>query len=370
MMQSLGLNPSGHFFVSVCIGVRPDHARIASSVNYSEYCMTNLAIFHDLAALFSSGGLGFEAFRNYHQICLVLLIPNEDRENFVARHVLPRMDQVENTYGLPLTCGVSEPTDRPDRLADACDQAECAFRLYFFEPERVIDRRKPVKGRVFNIDEYRDAQELAIRQILLQSPDAVDKVCAIVDLIANFHYGNRAGTIMQTMGYAGYVADRLKHYRLLDVDFFELQDRLQEQLIHATTFKEMKAMLRSHFQILLPRIISNDRPKGKLVVEQIKDYIQAHYMEDLSIQQLAGIAYVSPDYFSHMFKNETGKNYKAYLTEIRMTHAIELLRDTELHISEISEKVGYRNPRTFVDAFKQAYGTGPMEYRRQYRKKK
>ena len=51
-----------------------------------------------------------------------------------------------------------------------------------------------------------------------------------------------------------------------------------------------------------------------------------------------------------------------------MKHAVDLLRDTEMHISEISEKVGYKNPRTFMDAFKHSYGFSPMEYRRMHRR--
>ena len=91
-------------------------------------------------------------------------------------------------------------------------------------------------------------------------------------------------------------------------------------------------------------------------------------MEELSLQRLASVAYVSPDYFSHMFKNETGKTYKAFLTEIRMKNAVELLRETELRVAQISEKVGYNNTRAFVDAFKQTYGVSPMEYRRVHKK--
>ena len=63
-------------------------------------------------------------------------------------------------------------------------------------------------------------------------------------------------------------------------------------------------------------------------------------------------------------KKETGQNYKAYLTSIRMEAAIKLLRTTDLKTYEIGEKVGYNNVRRFVDAFKQIYNVSPMEYRK------
>ena len=51
-----------------------------------------------------------------------------------------------------------------------------------------------------------------------------------------------------------------------------------------------------------------------------------------------------------------------------MNRAVELLRDTEYRIDEISAKVGYNNPRAFGEAFKQHFSVSPMEYRRIHRK--
>ena len=81
-------------------------------------------------------------------------------------------------------------------------------------------------------------------------------------------------------------------------------------------------------------------------------------------KELADVACVSQNYFSALFKKETGQNYKAYLTSIRMEEAIKLLRTTDLKTYEIGEKVGYNNVRRFVDAFKQLYNVSPMEYRK------
>ena len=104
------------------------------------------------------------------------------------------------------------------------------------------------------------------------------------------------------------------------------------------------------------------------MIEQVKDYIKAHYAEDMSIKELADVACVSQNYFSALFKKETGQNYKAYLTSIRMEEAIKLLRTTDLKTYEIGEKVGYNNVRRFVDAFKQIYNVSPMEYKKSLRK--
>lgn len=81
------------------------------------------------------------------------------------------------------------------------------------------------------------------------------------------------------------------------------------------------------------------------------------------------MACVSQNYFSAMFKKETGQNYKAYLTSLRMEEALRLLRETDDKTYEIAEQVGYNNVRRFVDAFKQIYSVSPMEYRKGLREK-
>lgn len=87
------------------------------------------------------------------------------------------------------------------------------------------------------------------------------------------------------------------------------------------------------------------------------------------MKELAEIACVSSNYFSHMFKNETGINYKTYLTNIRLEKAVELLMESDFKLYEICERVGYKNVRTFVDAFKKKYRVSPISYKKSMRSK-
>jgi two-component system response regulator YesN len=99
-------------------------------------------------------------------------------------------------------------------------------------------------------------------------------------------------------------------------------------------------------------------------IMRIKDYIKKNYMKDISIKELSLLMYLSPSYFSTAFKNATGKNFKAYLTEIRMEEALKLVLRTNMKTYEIAEAVGYNNVRIFVDAYKSTYKMSPLEYRK------
>ena len=184
-------------------------------------------------------------------------------------------------------------------------------------------------------------------------------------VISRFHYGNRAGVQVFTMEFAGDIAFRLRLMRLMGEAFFRMQDELQSGVVQAETLPELAGIVREYYGRVLRHYYKNDRPRGRLVIEEIKDYIRSHYMDEISLKQLANLAFVSPDHFSHLFKHETGENYKTFLTTVRMEHAEELLRHTDYRITEVAEKIGYRSTRAFVDAFRQRYSIGPTEYRRQ-----
>ena len=139
-----------------------------------------------------------------------------------------------------------------------------------------------------------------------------------------------------------------------------MQEKLQKDTEQRKTFRALRTCILDYYKNLWILIDKNGKSKDKVMIEKVKDYIQEHYAEDLSIKELSDVACVSQNYFSAMFKKETGQNYKAYLTSIRMEEAIKLLRQTDYKTYEIGEKVGYNNVRRFVDAFKQMYKVSPM----------
>ena len=173
---------------------------------------------------------------------------------------------------------------------------------------------------------------------------------------------------MRAMNFTGELASRLHRYNLLGADFYKMQDKLQEKVLVSVTFPELRETIMAYYRSLLADINSRSRTGRKTMVEQVKTYIRENYMEDISAEDLAAIACVSPGYFSHMFKNVTGQSYKAFLTDVRMNAAVELLLSSDLRLYEISEMVGYNNVRNFTEAFTKKYNVAPGEYRKQYQK--
>jgi two-component system response regulator YesN len=102
---------------------------------------------------------------------------------------------------------------------------------------------------------------------------------------------------------------------------------------------------------------------GEQAVEVALQYIRAHYSEELTLEKVASIVYLNPVYFSQLFKQKTGKGFKEYVTHLRLERAMELLRDSELKVGDISERVGYPDVRHFSQIFRKKTGFTPSEYR-------
>ena len=101
-------------------------------------------------------------------------------------------------------------------------------------------------------------------------------------------------------------------------------------------------------------------------IQSIARYLQEHLAEDVSLSVLAEEFHMSAQYISQLFKSEIGVNFLAYLTNIRMERAKNLLLSTPLSIAEVSEQAGYGDYRVFTKAFKKSEGITPSQYRRDF----
>ncbi|MDD7389789.1 MAG: AraC family transcriptional regulator [Lachnospiraceae bacterium] len=99
-----------------------------------------------------------------------------------------------------------------------------------------------------------------------------------------------------------------------------------------------------------------------IVFEEVCSYIQSHY-QTVTIQDLMEIFHFQEDYFNRLIKKKTGLTYSAYVQDIRLKKAEQLLLHTERSVSDIAEQVGYQNKGYFYKIFSEKYGMTPARYR-------
>jgi two-component system response regulator YesN len=146
-------------------------------------------------------------------------------------------------------------------------------------------------------------------------------------------------------------------------ELYELERQFMQRLEQAPDYAEMENALLDAARELAGYAKQEENGR-KLNPSFIAQYIELHYMRNLYLDEIAAVAGTTPKYFSNYFKKTFGVNYVEYLNKIRLTHARELLKDSQLSIAEIGERIGYLNSSTFTTTFKKYYGTSPSEYRK------
>jgi AraC-like DNA-binding protein len=105
-------------------------------------------------------------------------------------------------------------------------------------------------------------------------------------------------------------------------------------------------------------------------VQKVQEYINAHYKEEVRLNELAKLAKMTPVAFSRFFKLRTGEVLMDYIISIRLGHASRLLVDSTMSIAEICYDCGFNNISNFNRIFKKKKHCSPKEFRENYRKKK
>jgi two-component system response regulator YesN len=142
----------------------------------------------------------------------------------------------------------------------------------------------------------------------------------------------------------------------------EMED-LRQWLEQVTDWHEIVDRMKKFASNIVSLLSKSDETSGKDMIEAVRLYINSHYQESLTLQTIAERFYIHPNYFSKRFKEKCGESFIDYLTSVRMKEATKLLRDTELKVQEIGERVGYEDSAYFGSVFRKAHGETPKQFR-------
>lgn len=98
--------------------------------------------------------------------------------------------------------------------------------------------------------------------------------------------------------------------------------------------------------------------------EQVLDYVHENYSSPLRTGEVAEQFFFSKEYFCRFFKKYTGVTFNQYVTQCRIIHAEQMLKETDAKISEIAHTVGFPDDGSFIAQFKKYYSETPRNYRK------
>ncbi|MBT3319696.1 MAG: response regulator [Clostridia bacterium] len=153
-------------------------------------------------------------------------------------------------------------------------------------------------------------------------------------------------------------------YQLDIMDILPESYNMYMQINNFNTMDEVKGWIENVSRELMNRISSKRMSATQKLLEKAKDYINSNYGDtQLSIQKLADHLFISSSYLSLIFKKEAQETFLKYLIRVRLGAAKSLLKEPNVKITEVAEKVGYPDVSYFSYFFKKNFGVSPREYK-------
>ncbi|WFD11091.1 response regulator transcription factor [Tepidibacter hydrothermalis] len=100
------------------------------------------------------------------------------------------------------------------------------------------------------------------------------------------------------------------------------------------------------------------------ILNNILEYIHNNYQENIKLKQCADKYHTSPSYIARMFKKHCGVTFITYINNLKIKKAREMLKDGNLSIKEVADKVGYNNLNYFYKTFKKNTGVTPNIFKK------
>jgi two-component system response regulator YesN len=151
---------------------------------------------------------------------------------------------------------------------------------------------------------------------------------------------------------------------LFEETFSRLHEKLEEQRNGQRKLQRLEELVKESPAYIREKLNSQERYKSvnEKLTERVLEYIDQEYTSNkLSLQAVAKYVQKSPAYISKIFKDVTGDNYVRYVSNKRLTKALDLLQNTSLLVYQITEAVGWSDQSSFIRLFKKQYGLTPSE---------
>ena len=140
-----------------------------------------------------------------------------------------------------------------------------------------------------------------------------------------------------------------------------------EIAVRKLTYQLLEYLVLSHATVVQEEGAQRRYQKSDTFYSIVK-YLEQTCEADHKIKDLAAHFFMSPSYFSHLFKSLSGKSVMTYLTELRISRAKLLLEQEDCPVSEIATRVGYNDGNYFARIFKATTGQTPSQYRNENRR--
>lgn len=248
-----------------------------------------------------------------------------------------------------------------------CDDAACIYTMMYEAPRNLkqtlyLQSYDPV-SMVYEVPDLKNWQEMIRAGQIGELKAAVQKYLDILDGQHKISTRNlqQLGLDITQMVYS--------YLSSMNIYAHMLFDNEENNKMYARAILSSLNMMQ-YLEYLLSKAMEYkdvvERPHS--IADTLRDYMDQHFHENLSRDDLSRLVFLNPDYLSRLFKKERGMSISSYLIHKRIALAKELLATTRTPVSVISSQTGYDNFAYFTKIFKEKTGMSPNEYRKNCQK--
>lgn len=148
--------------------------------------------------------------------------------------------------------------------------------------------------------------------------------------------------------------------KLMDIDYVSILERINSYEKMDQINKEFYTL----FEAIATAIDKSKDDKTERIIKTAICFIEDNYADpNLSTNSVSEKVMMSPVYLGMIFRDAPSKSIYDYISDVRLSKAEKLLRDTDYTIAEILEKIGWENQKYFYVKFKKHFGVTPSTYR-------
>lgn len=357
--KEMGLETEGKRFVGVCFALSADFRKKIGNQNMFE--LVRFSVFKKIQEYLNREKNGFVIKREPNSCNLILL---EDTEEQTEKEIMKIREKVYEEYETWLITGIGKTVDTISELKFAYKTAKFSVELHYFCEYKIIRYKDISKEFNSSFEDYNNCYKEMIKRILNKDPEWKKSLEQVLDTVESLHYGNRYAAENRCIAMAMNFYRDLSEYKILGDDQREDYDLFVAKIRAQDAYRELKRFISRYLGCLMEDNIGRIENTEKETICQVKQYIQEHYAEEISLGKISEVVYMNPYYFSTFFKKETGQNYKNYVIEVRMKEAMKLLMETDMKTYELAKAVGYNDVRSFTEKFKEFYGESPSGYKK------
>lgn len=362
--EYLGLKLRG---MIVCAVIRINNMSVLDKYDDEEVHSFEASIRSTINEIVNDSFEGYAFAWNRGEFVAIFCAPSADgmtAQMQKAGHTGDRIVQVLNQYfNVSVSVGISDPFEQYSQIAPAYFEAcRAAQRCYYTGDQSVLffSDVPSSYGHPDPVDVSYLSDALA-EAIELHDVQMIGKVFeALINLVNEPNFSRKQAydvcfQIAYSIGGSPGLAD---------AQFKEIIGgrSLHETILGLGTLAQIVNWLIGLEQRLCRLVAREDEQGNRRLIAKAKKYILNHYMERISLEQVASAINISPGYLSTIFRQCTGACFTDYVTGVKIDQAKRLLRETDYKVYEVSEMLGYQNAYYFSKVFKKIVGMTPSEY--------